>query len=116
MFLHLSVSHSVHRLPLVRGGRWSGGGGVCDCLWYWANTPPLGRHTLLPSACWDTMPYPVHAGIHTPTQCMLVYGQQANSIHPTELHSCLAKMFAENCMKIKDLRGGIKCGIKCGVL
>ena len=54
MFLHLSVSHSVH------GG---GGGGVClSACW----DTPLGRHlpaqcmlgyTPLPSACWDRHGY-----------------------------------------------------------
>ena len=72
MLLHLSVSHSVH------GG----------CLPH-----PQGRHPP-PSACMDTHPCPVHAGIHTPypvhagihippAQCMLGYGQQAGGMHPT---------------------------------
>ena len=44
MFLHLSVSHSIH------------GGGVCHTSprAYWADTPP-DRHTPLRSACWDTV-------------------------------------------------------------
>ena len=47
MFLHLSVSHYVHR-------------GVCIPACIGADTP-------LPSACWDThTPCPVHAGIHQP--------------------------------------------------
>ena len=66
MFLHLSVSHSVH------------GGCITACT---GQTPLLDRHTLLgrhppprpvhagihtplPNACWDT---------HTPAQCMLWY-------------------------------------------
>ena len=36
--------------------------------------------TPLPSACWDT---------HPPAQCMLGYGKQAGSTHPTGMHSCL---------------------------
>ena len=47
MFLHLSVSHSVHR------------GGVCPCA-CWDTHPradtPLGRHPL-PSACWNIHGY-----------------------------------------------------------
>ena len=48
----------------------------------WAETPP--RHTLSQA---DT-PWPVHAGIHPPAQCMLGYGQQAGGMHPTGMHSC----------------------------
>ena len=73
MFLHLSVSHSVH------GGR----GGVClSACW---DTPP-GRHHLgqtapLSSACWGThTPCPVHAGIDMATA--------AEGTHPTGMHSC----------------------------
>ena len=49
-----------------------------------------GIHLTLPSACWDTHhPCPVHAGIHTQKcQCMLGYGQQVSSMHPTGMHSC----------------------------
>ena len=64
MFLHLSISHSVHRgcLPHTLLFRHTP----------WADTPtgliPPGRHP----------PCPVHAGIHSPpVQCMLGYGQQA---------------------------------------
>ena len=31
----------------------------------WAGTPPMQVYPL-PSACWDTHPCPVHAGIHPP--------------------------------------------------
>ena len=48
IFSQASVSHSVHR----RMG----------CL---ADTPPPADKPL-PSACWDTPPCPLHAGIHTP--------------------------------------------------
>ena len=47
----------------------------------WADTP-LGRHPLS-SACWDT---------HTPTQCMLGYGQQAGGTHPTGMHFCFLNL------------------------
>ena len=67
MFLHLSVSHSVH------------GEGVCHTPWQTppGQTHPRQTHPLpsacwnthpLPSACWDThTPCPVHVGIHTHT-------------------------------------------------
>ena len=52
-------------------------------------TPPWTDTPSLPSACWDTPPCPVHAGIHTlPAQCMLGYGQQVGGTHPTGMHSC----------------------------
>ena len=61
MFLHLSVSHSVH----------TGGGCLPQCMLGY--TPPQSRH--LPGA--DT-PYAVHAGR---------YGQQAGGTHPG-MHTC----------------------------
>ena len=60
MFLHLSVSHSVHR------------GGVPGQVHPhppWAGTPPRQVHP----------PEAVHAGR---------YGQQAGGTHPTGMHSC----------------------------
>ena len=76
------VCHSVHE------------GGVCHT--------PLGRHPPadipLHSVCGiQSPPFPVHAGIHplpnacwdTLPQCMLGYGQQAGSTHPTGMLSCL---------------------------
>ena len=53
-------------------------------------TPP-GRHPL-----GQTPPCPVHAGIHTHTlvECMLGYGQQAGSTHPTGMHSCSLSKFS----------------------
>ena len=72
MFLHLSVSHSVHR----RGSTWAGTAPGQVHPWAdtspWAGTPP-GRYT--PQA-------------DTPHQCMLGYGQQTGSTHPTGMHSC----------------------------
>ena len=59
MFLHLSVSYSVH------------GGGVPGQVHPhpWAGTP-----------AWQ---------VHLPhQQCMLGYGQQAGGTNPTEMHSC----------------------------
>ena len=55
----------------------------------WADTPLssacLDTHSSLSSACWDT---------HLPVQCLLGYGQQAGTTHPTGMHS------------VVDLRGG----------
>ena len=61
MFLHLSVSHSVHR------------GGVPG--------PPPGQVHAPPRAGTP------QAGTPRP-QCMLGYGQQAGGTHPTRMHSC----------------------------
>ena len=67
MFLHLSVSHSVHR-------------GVSASVHAGIYYPLLGRHPLGRHPPGQTPPCPVHAGIHTPcplhagihiTQCML---------------------------------------------
>ena len=59
MFLHLSVSHSVHRGEYL--GRYNPPGQVPPPP---AGTPPLGA---------------VHAGR---------YGQEAGGTHPTGMHSC----------------------------
>ena len=83
MFLHLSISHSVHR-------------GVCLSA-CWDSRTPSGAHTPqeqthTPGA--DTPqeqtppPCAVHAGR---------YGQQAGGTHPTEMHTCCLKIdFAQN--------------------
>ena len=48
-------------------------------------TPPLADNPLR-----HFPPFPGHARIHKPPgQCMLGYGQQAGSMHPTGMHSCL---------------------------
>ena len=74
MFLHLSVSHSVH------------GGGVSVSVH--AGIHPPGRH---PPSLGRHPPCPVHAGIHTPP-CPLHAGidmaTAADSTHPTGMHSC----------------------------
>ena len=59
MFLHLSISHSVHRGCLPPPYRQTPP---------WADTP--WADTPLPSACLDTLLCPVHAGIHTPTSAV----------------------------------------------
>ena len=63
MFLHLSVSHSVHRE-----------GGVCL------------------SGCWDTRPPPGQTPPEqTPPPCAMHagrYGQQAGGTRPTGMHTC----------------------------
>ena len=78
MFLHLSVSHSVHGGGAASGLR--GGWGVVGCVCVTISgmdglsatppgqtPPPLGRHPPLA----DTPFCPVHAGIQCPTLCML---------------------------------------------
>ena len=40
---------------------------------------PPGKHPPLPSACWDTPPCPVHAGIHTPPPCTVHAGIRSTS-------------------------------------
>ena len=73
MFLHLSVSHSVHRrcLPHTPPGRPPGQTPPGHM------TPPLFRH-----------PLGTHPRADTPSaQCMLVYGQQAGGTHPTGMHT-----------------------------
>ena len=49
-------------------------------------------HTPLPNACWDThLPWPVHAGIHTPpAQCMLEYTPPLGR-HPLGRHTPLGR-------------------------
>ena len=97
MFLHLSVSHSVHR-------------GVClSACWntqtpLWADTPWADTQPWVDTPCpvhagIHTTPCPVHAGIHTPlasacwhTQCPVHAGiEMATAVdgtHPTGMHSC----------------------------
>ena len=80
MFLHLSVI-------LFTGGVSASSPGQVP----WADTP-LGRHPL-----WADTPTPGQTPpaqyilIHTPSQCMLGYGQQAGGTHPTGMHSCWCK-------------------------
>ena len=65
----------------------------------------MGRHPL-PSACWDThttLPFPVHAGIHPPVQCMLGYDQQAGGTHPTGMHSCFSYKFRLHYLPMCDI-------------
>ena len=86
MFLHLSVSHSVHG-----GVSASGPGGVCYTPRP-EQTPPRAdtpredppEQTDTP---WADTP-PPWADTNPPVQCMLGYGQQAGGMHPTGMHSC----------------------------
>ena len=61
-----------------------GGGGVYLSACWDTHTPPaqsmLGYTQPLPSACLDTSPFPVHAGIDMATA--------ADGTHPTGMHSC----------------------------
>ena len=69
MFLHLSVSHSVHR------------GCLPQCMLGY--TPqPLGADTPPPPGAGT--PFTVHAGR---------YGQQAGSTYPTGMHTCAVARF-----------------------
>ena len=54
----------------------------------WAGTPPWTDTPFLPIACWDAPPLPSACWDTPPLQCMLGYGQQADSMHPTGMHSC----------------------------
>ena len=70
LFLHLSVSHSVHRWVSAS---------VHTGYTPWADTP-LGRHPPGQTPHWADIP---------PVQCMLGY---TDCTHPTGMHSCF-----ENC-------------------
>ena len=112
MFLHLSVSHSVHmgkylgRYPIRQvhpPGRYISPGQVHLPQ---AGTSPPGRYTpgqvppgqVRPLGRYT--PQQVHSRAGTPwpgaplvgtllcRQCMLGYGQQAGGMHPTGMHSC----------------------------
>ena len=88
MFLHLSVSYSVHRGGGVPGQvpprqvpprQWEGVPGQV--------TPPAGTPPeQVPP--WAVTPPPRQVP-PLPQQCMLGYGQQAGGTHPTGMHSCL---------------------------
>ena len=75
MFLHLSVSHSVHR------------GNVSASVHAGITPPPradtpMGRHLPPGQPPRQTPPFPVHAGIHTPpSQCMLGYTPPPCPVH-----------------------------------
>ena len=83
MFLHLSVSHSVHRregcvYPCVHWGKHlPGQTPPVQCMLGYTPHCPVhaGIHTPLPSACWDT---------HLTAQCMLGYTPPP----PTGGHCC----------------------------
>ena len=60
-------------------------GGVYPSM-YWGRWPPgqtPPADTPLPSACWNTHPCPVHAGIHP-----LPTATAADGTHPTGMHTC----------------------------
>ena len=79
MFLHLSVSHSVHR-----------GGGSTWAGTPWAGTSPEQVHPLSGYAPQAGTP---PGQVHPPPQWMLGYGQQAGGTHPTGMHSCYINVF-----------------------
>ena len=118
MFLHLSVSHSVHGgcIPGCIGADPSGQTPPCpvhagihtppaQCMLGY--TPPCSVHAGIhpPAQCMlgYTPPCSVHAGIHTPpAQCMLGYtppppaATAADGTHPTRMHICCD--YVDNCM------------------
>ena len=90
MFLHRSVSHSVHR------------GGVCLSA-CWDTQPPGSRHPLLQQIPWDqTPPVSRHPPEQTPLEADICpgnrhpsctvhagrYGQQSGGTHPTKMDTC----------------------------
>ena len=100
IFSQVSVSHSVHRGGVSGRSPRQTPPPLGRHPLPWADTPPqcmLG-YTPLPSACWDTPPCPVHAGIHPPAQCMLGYtpppaATAAVGTHPTGMHSSCNRGF-----------------------
>ena len=77
MFLHLSVSHFVHRRGVCLSACWDTPG----------QTHPPDQCMLVytvPSACWDTQ-CPLRAGIDMATA--------ADGTHPTGMHSCFNVQF-----------------------
>ena len=102
MFLHLSVSHSVHRgvpAPLHAG------------IHPQAGAPPLQVHSPGSTPPGQVHPPAVHPrtgtppsrytpiGRYTPAQCMLRYGQQAGGTHPNGMQSCLATFLPKTTRK-----------------
>ena len=71
MFLHVSVC------PQGGGGSASVHAGIAD-------SPTGSRHP--PPE--QTPPPPLEGRHPSPAQCMLGYGQQAGSTHPTGMHTC----------------------------
>ena len=57
------------------------------------------------SVCPQGVCAPLHVGRHPPAdppvQCMLGYGQQAGSTHPTGMHSCFISSLSVICMTRK---------------
>ena len=80
MFLHMSVILSTRGVSATLPWADTPPADI-PCIVYAGYNPPFPVHAgihPLPNACWDTLP-----------QCMLGYGQQAGSTHPTGMHSCL---------------------------
>ena len=93
MFLHLSVSHSIHRT--VSAPVHAGIHNPCWADTPTGQTPPLGRHlqadTPGQTPPGQTPPAQCMLGYTPCAQCMLGYGQQADGMHPTGMHYCLNK-------------------------
>ena len=85
-YVFTGVCHSVHRgacIPACTGQTPPGKTAPVRHP-HWADiatgqTPP--GQAPPPSVCWDTPPYPVHAGIHPPA------ATAADGTHPTGMHS-----------------------------
>ena len=97
MFLHLSVSHFVHRGEyLVRYPPWQ----VHPPGRYTTGqVPPLGRYThrqVPPRAGTHPSRYIPQGAVHAGR-----YGQQAGGTHPTGMHSCLIVTIPHMCKASK---------------
>ena len=78
MFLHLSVSYSVHRGSVSEHAM---AGGVCP--WVQGVYTPLGRHPLDNAPLGQTPPQ-THTHLWTPPET----DTSAGGAHPTGMHSC----------------------------
>ena len=83
MFSQVSVCPQEMCIPACNGADTPWAGTLPGRYTPWSDTPrqvqPPGRYT----------PWQVHPQqIHPPAQCMLGYGTQAGSMHPTGMHSC----------------------------
>ena len=88
MFLHLSVSHSVHRREW--GGAWSRGRSAPRGV-------PGSGEGLLPGECL------VQGGL-LPGRCPPVMATAAGSTHPTGMHSCFFASLTQRARREQAIR------------